>query len=219
MTPSTRIAIVEDHALLAQSLGFALSAAGLAITVGSVESREAALETVAPDETTLLLLDLDLGAPIVDGVSLVAPVCAAGARVLVVTGSLDLTRIASAVEAGAVGYVRKEQPFDLLLDTVLRVAAGEPALRAGEREDLLALLRSAREDERRRFAPFRELSPREQEVLAALAEGKSVERIASDWVVSEATVRTQVRGVLTKLDVRSQLAAVAKAREAGWPAP
>ena len=64
--------------------------------------------------------------------------------------------------------------------------------------------------------PFLTLTQREREVLTELTRGKSVDCIANEWVVSEATVRTQVRGVLTKLDVRSQLAAVAKARSAGW---
>ncbi len=60
------------------------------------------------------------------------------------------------------------------------------------------------------------LTPREEEVLAALSEGKRVRDIASESYVSEATVRTQVKSVLAKLGVTSQIAAVAFARELDW---
>ena len=64
--------------------------------------------------------------------------------------------------------------------------------------------------------PFDRLTSREQQVLHALADGRSVACIAEDWFVSEATVRSQVRGVLLKLGVSSQLEAVARATKAGW---
>ncbi len=67
-----------------------------------------------------------------------------------------------------------------------------------------------------RLAPFRALSPREQAVLAGLLAGDSAETIAHRSYVSLATVRSQIRAVLLKLGVNSQLAAVALAREAGW---
>lgn len=65
-------------------------------------------------------------------------------------------------------------------------------------------------------ADFERLAPRERDVLAALPEGQPAERIAVDAVVSVTTVRTRIRSVLTKLGANSQLAAVAKARRAGW---
>ncbi len=66
------------------------------------------------------------------------------------------------------------------------------------------------------LAPFHCLTAREGQVLRALAEGVGVAAIAADWFVSEATVRSQVRGVLTKLGVTSQLEAVAAAHRCGW---
>jgi DNA-binding NarL/FixJ family response regulator len=81
---------------------------------------------------------------------------------------------------------------------------------------MLAALRRHRSFVTEQTAPFEQLSLREKDVLRELIAGKSVEMIARDWVVSIATVRTQVRGVLTKLGVNSQLAAVAKAGAAGW---
>jgi DNA-binding NarL/FixJ family response regulator len=66
------------------------------------------------------------------------------------------------------------------------------------------------------LTPFDRLSEREAEVLRALAQGLTVAGIARRSVVSEATVRAQVRSILTKLDVRSQLEAVVAAQRSGW---
>ena len=205
----TRVAIAEDHRLLAQSVGLALRAEGLDVVTADLSGEDAFLASLSPYANLLVLLDLDLGQPLVDGVQLIPAIRAHGARVLVVTGTTERLRIAAAIEAGAIGYVAKHEPFDALLARVLQAARGEQVLDECERHELLASLRTTRKDIQRRLAPFQQLTPKETLVLDELAHGRSVESIAAEWVVSEATVRTQVRGVLTKLDVRSQLAAVA----------
>jgi DNA-binding NarL/FixJ family response regulator len=214
MTTRTRIVIVEDHRLLAETVGLALQVEGHDVVVADLENELSLLGAVAPDEHTLVLLDLDLG-PLGDATRLIPSFVGAGAAVLMVTGVRDQMRLAATLEAGAIGYLAKDAPFEDLLATVLRAASGEAVIEANTRLELLAELRRHRSAERDRHAPFEALTTRERQVLAALADGKSVETIASEWVVSPATVRTQVRGILTKLDVNSQLAAVAKARAAG----
>jgi DNA-binding NarL/FixJ family response regulator len=169
---------------------------------------------VAADSATLVLLDLDLGA-LGDATRFIKPLVAAGAAVLVVTGASDRMRLAATLESGAMGYLSKDAPFDELLDVVVRAAAGETIIDPNHRYQLLAELRAHRSEERQKMAPFETLTTRERQVLAELGDGKSVDAIADGWVVSTATVRTQVRGILTKLDVNSQLAAVAKAHAAG----
>lgn len=218
MIPSScrRIAIVEDHRLLAESVGLALAAEGWDVTVADVTDESTLLADVAADEQTLVLLDLELGEPVGDSTRLVPVLRAAGAPVLMVTGVRDRMRLAETVEAGAIGFVSKEVPYDELLDIARRAATGQPVLETNERLQLLAELRRHRAQERDAQEPFDALTPRERDVLAQLGQGKCVEAIAKEWVVSPATVRTQVRGVLTKLDVTSQLAAVAKARAARW---
>jgi DNA-binding NarL/FixJ family response regulator len=214
MTTRTRIVIVEDHRLLAETVGLALQIEGHDVLVADLENELSLLGSVVPDQNTLVLLDLDLG-PLGDATRLIPTFVGAGAAVLVVTGVRDRTRLAATLEAGAAGFLAKDAPFDELLETIKRAALGEPVIDPNVRHQLLAELREHRSTERKRHAPFESLTNRERQVLAALAAGKSVESIASEWVVSTATVRTQVRGILTKLDVNSQLAAVAKAREAG----
>lgn len=213
-TTRSRIVLVEDHRLLAETVGLALQAEGHEILVAELCDELTMLGSVAPDASTLVLLDLDLG-ELGDATRFIKPLVTAGAAVLVVTGASERVRLAATLEAGAVGYLSKDAPFDELLDVIMRAAAGEAVIDPNYRYQLLAELRTHRCEQRQKQAPFETLTTRERQVLAELGEGKSVETIAGDWVVSTATVRTQVRGILTKLDVNSQLAAVAKAHAAG----
>jgi DNA-binding NarL/FixJ family response regulator len=80
----------------------------------------------------------------------------------------------------------------------------------------LRLHRAERDHELR---AFRELTAREGEVLGELMRGKSADTIAEESVVSVATIRTQIRSILSKLSVNSQLAAVARAQQARWDPP
>lgn len=216
MPPS--VALVEDHGLIAHSLGTALSAADVAVTVVDplrTDDLLAALVAVAPD---LVLLDLDLGTG-GRGDDLIAPLCEAGAIVLVVTGVDDPLRRRRCLRAGAAGVVDKSVSFDELVAAIERALAEGALLSRDEREEQLAQLRRHEHEQAQRLAPFDELSHREAEVLGELMRGRSVDEIARDAVVSVSTVRTQVRAILSKLRVGSQLAAIGKARDAGWTAP
>jgi DNA-binding NarL/FixJ family response regulator len=219
MSPATgplRVLIVDDQHLLADSLRLALGIEGIDTMVAPVADRDSLLECVRADSPTLVLLDLDLGGALGDGADLVEPCVAAGARVLVLTGTTDEDWIATALEQGACGAIDKCTPLDELLRVVMGAARGETLLDPVERERLLHQLRQHRVTRKRDLAPFERLTPREQQVLRALSVGLTVPRIAQAWVVSEATVRSQVHAVLRKLDVRSQLEAVAAAARVGW---
>ena len=211
----TTIVIVDDHELLAEALRIALRESGrsaVRVPPAATPDLLARLLDLRPD---LVLLDLDLGT-YGDAAPLIAPLTDAGIRVLVVTGTLDRLRVAAALEQGAIGYRSKGDGFDALLGTVTEAVDAAQPLDPAHRVELLELLRRARAAQHRTLAPFERLTEREQAALAAMAQGQSVHEIAADWVVSEATVRTHVRGVLGKLDVRSQLAAVAVALRSGW---
>jgi two-component system nitrate/nitrite response regulator NarL len=209
------VLIVEDHALLAESLVIALNAEGCRARVAELSGPTTLLQQVRALCPGVVLLDLDLGA-LGDGVELVRPLTELGARVLVVSGTTDQMRLAETVERGAVGFLSKQVPFDQLLSTVLDVVAQRPVLTTARRYDLMAQLRHARAARSRDLAPFKTLTPRERTVLAALAQGQRAEAIAAAAVVSEATVRSQIRALLAKLGVNSQLEAVALAWKVGW---
>ncbi len=201
------------------SLSLALTAEGFAVTVAALDSVTGILDIVAESAPTLVLLDLDLGGNVGDGLGLVGPLRERGAQILVVSGSGDRPRLASCLEQGAAGVLPKSTPYDTLVDTVIAIAAGRPVISECERHAMLTELRAWRARQRREFAAFETLTVRESQVLAALMDGQGCEAIASAWFVSEATVRTQIRGVLTKLGVTSQLAAAAQAQRVGWRPP
>jgi DNA-binding NarL/FixJ family response regulator len=217
VTPSTHtVLVVDDHVLLGEMIAIELRRADLEVTVSRWHDRASVLglaEEVAPD---VVLLDLDLGSEEGLSIDYIGPLAARGSRVLVMSGITDRAVLASCVEAGAHGIVAKSQPLEDLVGAVLRSLHEEIVLTENDRHELLAALHNHRAAERVRLAPFTSLSARERVVLAELIEGRSAETIAERSYVSLATVRSQIRAILHKLGVSSQLAAVASARRAGW---
>jgi len=208
--------IVDDHGVLADGLAMALVAEGLPAEVHVPTSPQGVLQAVEERRPHLVILDLDLGLERGSGIDLVEPLRALGLRVLVLTGSTDRLVHARCLEAGAVGVASKGDPFDQLLDAIRRAARGEAAMGRRRRAELLDELRRHRAARSVRMAPFERLTPKEASVLLALAEGRSADEIARASYVSLPTVRTQIRGILVKLGVSSQLAAVGMAIERGW---
>ena len=214
-TPAARVLVVEDHPLLAQSLRICLDGAGHTTTVAPVDSRDTVLSAAGAARADVVLLDADLGPGIADPASLVEPLTALGATVLVVSGTSDPVRVAAFVERGAAGFVHKGRSLDELQAAVVGALAGRPLLTEAERSALQTQLELAR----RQRAPFERLTRREAHVLGDLMNGHSVADIAEAACVSEGTVRTQIRSILAKLGVNSQLAAVGAARRASWLPP
>lgn len=204
------VVIVDDHALIASALAVALRAEGLRVTVMDPDVVVGRLDECAPPGG-LVLLDLDLGGGR-DGAALVPRLRRAGWRVLLVTGSTDEIRVAMAVAAGAVGRVAKSAPFDQLVTAVARAAQGRPLLADDERDRLRSLAASAAREREEMLARFARLTPRERQIAGLLADGRRPAAIATEFVVSVATVRTQIRSILSKLEVGSQLEAAALTR-------
>jgi DNA-binding NarL/FixJ family response regulator len=218
-TGRMNVLIVEDHELLAGTMAMALRQQGLTVRTAAGPTPAAVVELARELAPVLVLLDLDLGTSMGSGLDLIRPLIDAGARVVMVTGVADRARLGACIEAGAVGVVSKAAEFSVLIDTVQRALEGGMVMREDERQALLEEARDRRRADHDRLAPFDTLSPREQDVLVHLLAGESAETIAEKTYVSLATVRSHIRAILLKLGVNSQLAAVALARNAGWPAP
>jgi DNA-binding NarL/FixJ family response regulator len=119
--------------------------------------------------------------------------------------------------AGASELVDKDQPFDQLLLTITRLLRVTPTPRTERRSAAsLASMRAGPLVHDAQLERFAALTEREQFVLAELLEGHCAEEIAKTAYVSISTVRSQIKSILQKLGVNSQLAAVALARRAGW---
>lgn len=217
--PSSRVLILEDHVLFAESLVLALTMEGYAARRLPLPSSPGAtgqlLATALRMHPRVVLLDLDLGA-FGDGVRLIHPLAVSGANVVVVTASLDKHRWGECMRYGARKTMTKTQPLNEILGVVRRIHQGLPVVDAHEREELLRTWHEHKQEVQEQRRRLDSLTPREREVLAKLMEGLPVGDIARTSVVSVATVRTQVKSILAKLGVSSQLAAVGLAHHAGW---
>jgi two-component system nitrate/nitrite response regulator NarL len=206
---ATHVVVVDDHRLFGAALATALVAEGFSVTVPELTDLAEISRLVLDDAADVILLDLDLGS-VGSGEGLLGAFVGSGAAVLVVSGSTDEATIGRCLDRGAAGWMSKCAPFDELLESVRAVAAG------GEGPRPTRPLGAAPRPAAAAVSSFDWLTARESAVLAMLMEGQSVARIAAACFVSEATVRTQVRAVLHKLGVNSQLEAVALATRAGW---
>jgi DNA-binding NarL/FixJ family response regulator len=210
-TRPLRVLVVEDHAVLTHSLCLALRVDGHEPHVASGLDDRAVLAEAYAFEADVVLLDLQLG----DGrtsIPMIGPLVSAGHRVLVLTGASDEALHGAALDAGADGVVTKGESLEHLSATIRDLADGHRVMRPARREELIERSRRRREITDR----LATLSPKEAEVLQALTEGLPADAIAERLFVSLGTVRSHIRAVLRKLDVTSQLAAVALARKAGW---
>jgi DNA-binding NarL/FixJ family response regulator len=211
--------MIEDHELLAQSLQAALSAEHITVLRVWSDDRDKLLSEALEAAPGLVLLDYDLGRDIGTAAGLIAPLKAAGHSVVMLTGVTDRLVLAECLEEGAIGIIDKSVSFDELLDRIHVALDDRPLMSRHEREEMLSRLRLQRAARERELHAFQGLTTREGEVLGALMRGKSADRIAEESVVSVATIRTQIRSILAKLGVNSQLAAVARAQEVRWQPP
>jgi DNA-binding NarL/FixJ family response regulator len=203
-----RVLLVDDHASSRQPLAILLER-DPAITVvaqaGTVAEARSALKTTAVDVAVV-----DLGLPDGDGVDLVKDIHAANphGQVLVLTAQTDRRELARAAAAGAAGILNKAASIDEIIDAVQRLGAGEEVLSPSL---LIELLRLAGQERERNIAAqtiLARLTPRERDVLQALAEGLSDKDIGRRFQISEKTVRAHMANLLTKLEVDSRLQAL-----------
>lgn len=217
--PPTTVLVVDDQNLVAMSIEFALR--GMGFDAHQVPVTGSVLDAAAGFQPGVVLLDLDLGlggdGVVRDGTELIVPLRAQGWRVLVVTGSTELGPIAAAVAHGASGWVVKGADLTELVDTTLAVSEGQVLLTEERRAALVARYREDRTSRDRAVAGLRRLSRRERVVLDQLACGSTPTEIAQHAHLSLATVRNQIHAVLGKLEVNSQLGAVAIAHRFGRP--
>jgi DNA-binding NarL/FixJ family response regulator len=210
---TVRVAIVDDHAVLASSLGLVLDAEPDLESVGTAASIEKARSLLATASPDVVLIDHRL--PDGDGVSAIAELrrVAPDARFVVLTASTADSVLVSAIEAGASGFVSKSRDLGDVTQAVRAAAAGESVISPEMLARLLPRLRS------REPKPHDTLTEREREVLALLAEGLSNAAIAERLVVSVHTVRNHVANLSAKLGAHSKLEALAIAVREGLLPP
>ncbi|RSM48246.1 DNA-binding response regulator [Amycolatopsis balhimycina DSM 5908] len=206
------VVVIDDHPLVSTALVVALRAERIDAARIPVTSGTEILAAVRQHRPGLALLDLDLGDTA--GLDLIGPLRADGWAVLVVTACLDRRPIAAAISRGAIGWIGKQESFEQLVAMVVEAVAGHEVLSPAIRDELVRLHQSAHLRQQQLRQALARLSARERQVLTRLAAGHTAADVAAEFAVSLTTVRAQIRSILAKLDVRSQLAAVAVVNEA-----
>jgi DNA-binding NarL/FixJ family response regulator len=208
----TRVLIAGSN-LLAGTLARTLGTHGFATiyTAASAQEIERQLEW-RPD---LVLIDLR-PFNVESGSTIVKSVQGSGPQVCVIDYAGDGDRPSAWLRAGSAAVVSENEPFDQLFQTITRLTRIGPP-RSVPRAPVASTADPL--DARRwgsRFELFARLTEREQVVLSELIEGHCADDIAKAAFVSISTVRSQIKSILQKLGVNSQLAAVAMARRTGW---
>ena len=201
-----RVAIVDDHAMVAESLKRLLEAEHDMQVVALAVNVAGAIEVARMSQPDVMVMDY--GLPDGDGVSATTVIRGEwpGMKVLLLTGSSSSDVVAAALDAGCVGYVEKTNAAASLTAAVRSVHAGEAVLPQAKLGSLLA---------RGDAGPEEILTKRERQILKRLESGSSNKAIATELTVSLNTVRTHVQSILKKLGAHSKLEAVSIARRQG----
>jgi PAS domain S-box-containing protein len=204
-----RVLLVEDHASIREALASTFEGEGFEV-VGQAGALSEARSILEEMQRAIDVAVIDLGLPDGYGGDLIKDLRDAypQAQALVLSATLDRANIAHAVERGAAGVVHKTAPLEEVLQAVRRLRAGETLLPLEEVVELLRFAGSRREEDYEARQAIVRLTPREIEVLQALAEGLDSEGIAEKLHIALRTERNHMANILAKLGVHSQLQAL-----------
>jgi DNA-binding NarL/FixJ family response regulator len=213
MTDALTVVVVDDHPVFRDGLQTVLADDPGITVVAAVDGGTAAVEAVTALRPDVVLMDLHM--PGVGGVEATARICAREPHpaVVVLTMSEDADSVFAALRAGARGYLLKEAGAEEITRAVRAAARGEAVFGPRVADKVLAFFASA--GRAQAAVPFPQLTDREREVLALVAQGADNASIARRLVLSDKTVRNHVSACLTKLQVATRAEAVAVARDAG----
>lgn len=210
-----RIMLVDDHTLFRRGLKALLSGEPSFTVVGEAGDAGEALRSVAELRPDVVLLDNHM--PGVNGVDAIGAIreAAPAARVIVLTVSEDEEDLTRALTAGAAGYLLKTVESEVLADSIRRALAGEAVVSPELTHKLVRALRAASSPAGSSAQPADTLSPREREILRAIAAGASNKEIARLLGIAETTVKVHVQHILRKLNLASRVQAAVYAVEQG----
>jgi DNA-binding NarL/FixJ family response regulator len=215
----TRVLIADDDDLMRAGLVELLTTDPEIEIVGEAATgREAVARArrLAPD-----VVVMDVRMPDLDGIAATRELSqvALGARVLILTTFEQDDYVFGALRAGASGFLLKRARPEELIAAVRTVAAGDSLLSPSVTRRVIARMAQQPTPELADQAKLDELTPRERQVLELIARGLSNREIAAALAVEESTIRTHVKHLLTKLDLRDRVQAVIFAYETGMTAP
>ena len=200
-----RILIAEDHAVVRQALSVMLGMESDVMVVGEAVDGEQAVTLCQEVDPDLVLMDVRMAR--MDGVEATRRIrekCP-DTNILILTGFGDEEILLQAVEAGAHGFLLKDASNDEVVEAIHRLVKGESLVTPSMLRRLLDEIAHRHEE----LQPTHDqLTPREMEVLQALARGLRNEDIARELVISEKTVKTHLTSIFSKLQVEGRSQAI-----------
>ncbi|MPZ26608.1 MAG: response regulator [Micromonosporaceae bacterium] len=215
----TRVLIVDDDHLMRAGLVELLTNDPTIQIAGQAATGREAVEQARRLAPQVVLMDVRM--PDLDGIAATRELArtAPDARVLILTTFEQDDYIFGALRAGASGFLLKRTRPEELIAAVHTIAAGDSLLSPSVTRRVIDRLAQQPTPELTDQAKLAELTPREQEVLQRIAQGLSNREIAAALVVEETTIRTHVKRILMKLDLRDRVQAVIFAYEIGMNRP
>jgi NarL family two-component system response regulator LiaR len=206
-----RVLVVDDHAIIRKGVKAVLDLVPDIEFAGEAETGKQAIKMDRKLQPDVILMDLMM--PEMDGIACIREIKTQRpkARILVLTNFAGEDMIFPAIKAGAMGYHLKDSSPETLEEAIRQVFKGEPSLHPLIAKKVLEELHAPPEDQE----AYEILTKRELEVLSLIAQGLENREIASQLVVSEATVRTHVSNILGKLHLASRTQAALYALREG----
>ena len=214
-----RVLIVDDYPVVREGLRTMLATDHTMEVVGEASDGVEAVAMVAEKKPNVVLMDICM--PSMDGIEATRRIKAKhpSTSVIVLTMHHSAAHVIDAVRAGASGYMLKDASRELLLHTIRTVTSGTTLIKTDLLfEAISSLLRSkeaSQETEVSTIQGLEVLTPRENEVLKLVVEGRTNKEIGKELGVTEVTVKKHMQSILAKLDATSRAGAVAKIVRAG----
>lgn len=205
--------ICDDHKTLTDALSIVVERdPELRLVAPAVQNADRAVELCREHRPDVVLMDIEFKSGI-SGIEATRRIKEhrPATKVVIMTAHDDERLLVEAVEAGASGFLGKDEPADEVLAAAKAAAEGEVLIDPSVLARLLHQVSKEREEHREVLARFATLTDREWEILRNVAQGRRNDDIAASLYISPQTVQTHVRNVLGKLEVHSKLEAVALA--------
>jgi len=216
--PIIKVLLADDWGLFLEGVKSALRQATADIEiVGEATNGEDAVQLTRRLDPAVVLMDQDL--PKAGGIEATRAIKQAmpGVEIIIMTERLDDAKALAAIEAGAAGYILKNIPAANLVTALNSVRQGQVFFHPEITRKLIERVGHPAHGKPARLGPSPEgLTARELEVLVELTNGSTDRQIASKLTVSEGTVKTHIRNILQKLNVRNRTQAVAHAIRKGF---